>query len=281
MLHLIWWLMWPRAIAGPKLVVDWWEIWGKTWLSYSKSVGPIGYFLEKILISKISKRGTLVLIAPTALRRAQEAAPNGKLVLIHNGIDLASFKPRPLGSPYRYDIAYVGRLKNHKRVDLLLDALHLLKEQSDIRLSAVIIGDGPESAALKEQARTLDLLGQVEFTGAISSNRQVHDILATAAVFVNPSTKEGGGSITLLEAYAAGLPAVAFECRDGIDPELIGDGACGVLVKTVSADGLSRALLGLFNDPERLEKLRQGALETARGYDWNRISEQYKGLLET
>lgn len=280
MLHLVWWLIRPNMIKHAKLIVDWWEIWGDTWFKYSKSVGFIGYWLEKFLVSRIAKKGNLVLIAPQAINAAKRMAPTGKMTLIHNGIDLSLHAPQTTAT-VSYDIAYLGRLKDHKRVDLLICAIDELNTKYKTRLSAVIIGDGPESSALHNLVEKLGLQDQIFFAGAISSNEEAYRLLQSARVFVNPSIKEGGGSITLLEAFASGLPVVAFECKDGIDPELVGDGVTGKLVKPISADALSESLHNLFSNPKQLQELRQGALNAAANYDWSVIALQYKKLLES
>lgn len=278
MLHLVWWLLMPGLLGQAKLVIDWWEIWGKTWFTYSRSVGWFGFLLEKVLLRRLSARGELVVVSPSSLRRAKEMSPNGSFPLIHNGIDLAAIKAALPDPNWKSDIVYLGRLKDHKRVDLLLLALERLNVVHNCRVKACIVGDGPEMAALRAMTTSLGLDGQVRFAGAVASNNTVYEILLSSKIFVNPSTKEGGGSITLFEAFACGLPVVAFDCKDGIDPQLVGDGVSGEMVKNVTAAALCEAIYGLLKHPDRLEELRRGALSASLRYDWDAIAQDYEVL---
>jgi len=276
MLHLAWWMLFPSVLGRAKLVVDWWEIWGSTWFSYSRKFGLIGFLLEKFLIHRLPKAGTVVFIAPRAYVQARQMNPQGRLALIHNGIDLSAIKSALPDPDWASDIVYLGRLKDHKRVDLLLLALERLNIEHNCRVTACIVGDGPEMAALKEMTASLGLTGQVKFAGAVASNNTVYEILLSSKIFVNPSVKEGGGSITLFEAFACGLPVVAFDCKDGIDPLLVGDEVSGKLVKNVTAAALSEAINGLLVNPGRLEELRNGALSASLRHDWNAIAQDYE-----
>jgi len=277
MAHFVWWLLWPRSIGTTRLVVDWWEIWGATWFRYSRLVGWLGYALERTLVKLLASRGTLVLVAPSALRKARLMSPDGNMELIHNGIDLDFFL-RQEQIARTWDVVSLGRLKNHKRIDLLLYALDYLNRCHGLRLTTVIVGDGPEKDALMHLAEKLNLTKQVYFAGAVASNEDAYGFLRSSKVFVNPSTKEGGGSITVLEAFASGLPVLAFDCPDGIDPELVQDGFAGKLVRTVSSEALGDALREIFCDERQMRHLQAGALECSLDFDWAKISRSYYEL---
>lgn len=280
MLHLLWWILWPRLLGKSRLFVDWWEIWGDTWFRYAKLVGIIGYSLEKILIRIISKKGGVILVSPGAYNCARLMSPNGNLSLINNGIDLDAIARIKQGEVRKFDISYLGRLKDHKRVDLLISAVAILKEQYKMVLSVVIIGDGPELPRLVGLAKALNIINQIIFVGAISSNEEVYGFLKGSRIFVNPSIKEGGGSITLFEAFASGLPVVAFNCKDGIDSELIGDFTSGRLCEPVSARSLASCIHSLMINPVLLSSLQKGALNEAKKYDWDTIAGEYLNLFQ-
>ena len=278
--HLAWWVLRPKILGRAVLIVDWWEIWGRTWFTYSKVFGILGFLVEKFLIGILSRRWCLVMPSQSALEKAQSLCPTGNFQLIHIGINVKEIKNIKLQKSDVYDIAYIGRLKDHKRVDLLLNAIKLVKEKSNKALTAVIIGDGPEMQSLKLLSSSLGIQNQITFLGSIKNSGNVYQILKSAKIFVNPSVKEGGASITLLEAFACGLPVLAFLCRDGIDPNLIFDGEAGVLVKSVKAEVLAKAIDDLLNDPNKLSEFKRSALMISEDFDWTRISNQYKELIE-
>ncbi len=105
--------------------------------------------------------------------------------------------PRPL-------IGVIGRLSREKGVDVFLDALAYMRaEGRDV--SAVIIGEGPLEAELKQQAERLGLERYIHFAGRIDIVREVYEALD---LMVIPSRSEGLPSV-LLEALPTGLPVAS------------------------------------------------------------------------
>ena len=64
-LHLLIWSFIPSI--RKKLVVDWWEYWGSTWFDYSKALGIFGFFIEKVLVRRLSKYCILVGISQASV----------------------------------------------------------------------------------------------------------------------------------------------------------------------------------------------------------------------
>ena len=143
-------------------------------------------------------------------------------------------------------VGCVGRLvalKNHR---LLLEQVPALV-QAFPRLHVLLLGDGPERDALENQARALGIAGRVHFAG---SRGDVQRLLPAMDVFALPSLTEGL-SIALLEACAAGLPVVASDT--GGNPEIVRQGANGLLFPTNDGGALRASLLRLLGDrPLRL-----------------------------
>jgi glycosyltransferase involved in cell wall biosynthesis len=264
-----------------KLVVDWWEVWGRTWFSYSKLLGPIGYILETIVINRISKNSRLVAISKKSINEINIISPDSHNArLIHNGIDLENLRSISSKKRIDYDLSYIGRLKNHKNVDMLLQAIKYVEVHYDVKLTAVIVGDGPEFESLVSLSKELSIGERINFTGAVLDNMEAYSYVASSKFFVNPSTKEGGGSITLLEAFALGLPAVGFDCKDGIDKDLIGDGDRGILVKTVSVEALGECLHDLLNCPAKIKKMSEAGVTYSKDFDWDSIASEYVDLFK-
>ena len=150
--------------------------------------------------------------------------PADKLTVIANGVDLAQFAgtvpidPSVLGVPAgRQFFAFIGRLDAQKRPAWLLrmlgDVFARLPEHD-----LVLIGDGPERAALEQLARELGLESRVHFCGR---RADVPEILAAADALVLPSAWEGMPNV-VLEAMAAGRPVVACDVTGA--RELLGTG---------------------------------------------------------
>lgn len=135
----------------------------------------------------------------------------------------------------------LGRLGAEKGTASLLKALApLIQSFPDIVL--VLVGDGPDRAALEQLAAELCISKNVIFTGAVDP-QQVQKYYQMAHVFVSASTSETQG-LVYIEAAANGLPLV---CRK--DPCLRGllqDGVNGF--SFLSEEELRSAVLQLRRD---------------------------------
>lgn len=201
---------------------------------------------------KSSRRVTCFLALSTALARELEgrlALPAGRVRAIANGVDLAEADralaaARPTARrqfgifPPEIAIACVGRLHPQKGLVHLLGAFHtLLKLQPTSRL--LLAGDGQDRPALEETVRILRLGPFVRFLGTLADP---WPLFAAADIFVLPSLWEGMPN-ALLEAMAAGLPAVATAV--GAVPEMVVDGREALVVPPGDAGALARALAEL------------------------------------
>ncbi|HLJ61761.1 MAG TPA: glycosyltransferase [bacterium] len=169
-------------------------------------------------------------------------------------------------------LVFVGRLAKEKDVPLLLDAF--AAAPVDARL--LLVGDGPERAALVEHAGRLGLSGRVLFVGG-QPHAQVVEILRAADLFVFPSQTETLG-LALVEAMAAGLAVVAV--RAGASADIVRDGDTGRLVPADPAS-FADAVRALLGDPARRAEMgRRGQVESA-AYTQDRIIDRLVTLYET
>jgi glycosyltransferase involved in cell wall biosynthesis len=256
-------------------IVAWYEVWKDHWLEYLGKLGVCGMVAERAFC-RLPDR--IVAVSEMTRRELVDLGTDRERVtVIPLGIDVGRIQSVPAG-PVATDLAYCGRLKNHKNVHLLIEAIALLK-RSHRGISAVIIGDGPESAALRRLAAQLGVDENIIFTGALDDFDEVIGWLKASKIFLNPSTKEGGGSITLFEANACGLPVVAVRCPHGIDPLLIREGENGYFVEP-SPERIAGMAMLLLNNPCRLSANSAVSKEMAGNYDWDIIASQYEQLYE-
>jgi glycosyltransferase involved in cell wall biosynthesis len=144
-------------------------------------------------------------------------------------------------TPPSQQVLFIGHPWYVKGVDILLRAFNACSAQFpgwELRL----VGYLPE----KEQYRDLyEHNPRIRFTGPVMPD-EVPALMAGCGVVVLASRSEGMPRV-LIEAMAAGRPVVAT--RVGGIPYYIRDGDNGLLVEPEDADGLSRALARLFEDP--------------------------------
>jgi glycosyltransferase involved in cell wall biosynthesis len=148
------------------------------------------------------------------------------------------------------------------------------RARPDVHLA--LAGDGPDRAALERRVRELDLASRVTFLG-YRSQAGVRDLLGQADVFVLASLAEGA-PVVLMEAMAAGVPVVATRVA-GI-PELVEDGADGLLVPPGDAAALAAAVGRLIDDPAlRASFARRGREKVERDFNVDREARRLCALL--
>lgn len=123
-------------------------------------------------------------------------------------------------------ILWVGRLGYEKNIQFLIQChKELVKENKNIKL--MIVGGGPEEENLKKQASELGILDNVIFVGKVP-NKEVSKYYKLASVFASASRFETQG-LTLIEAFAAGLPVLAIDDPSFID--IVSNNKNGIIFK--------------------------------------------------
>jgi len=181
-----------------------------------------------------------------------------RLHVVHCGVDPDAY---PAASGTGDQLVFVGRLAAVKGLPVLFQALaQARRTRPGLRLT--LIGDGPDRAVLKDEARTLGL--DATFLG-YRAPAEVAQVLATADALVLPSFAEGV-PVVLMEAMAARLPVIATRVA-GV-PELVEHGIMGLLVPPGDADALASAILTLMADPAlRAAMGAAGQAQVARAFD--------------
>lgn len=130
---------------------------------------------------------------------------------------------------------YVGRLSSEKGVQLLVDAWRGLPN-----LALTVVGDGPDRERLEALAPP-----NVRFIGQVSTER-VRVLMSQAAMLLVPSVWYEGFPMTIVEAYAAGLPV--FASRIGSLAEVVLDHETGRLFEPGSSDSIRATVLSVTAD---------------------------------
>ena len=121
-------------------------------------------------------------------------------------------------APPRTTIVYTGRLAYEKGVDILLQAIALLKEKHRDIPRVRILGDGPERENLIQLSKDLGLREQVDFLGRVDSEVVRREMKGAIAVVV-PSRYFDAAPYVVWEATSAGAQVMASDC--GGLPELV------------------------------------------------------------
>jgi glycosyltransferase involved in cell wall biosynthesis len=173
--------------------------------------------------------------------------------------------PHTVVSPDRRVLLAVGRLHEAKGLDYLIDAFsRIAGDLPDWDL--VIVGEGSERSRLEQLVMARDLHERVLLPGHAGN---VSDWYQRADLYVLSSRFEGF-SMTLVEAMAAGVAAVSYDCDCG-PRDIIRHEENGLLVRPVGdADRLAQALTRLMqNDMER-QRMAARAAAVAQTFAFER-----------
>lgn len=208
-----------------------------------------------------------------------------KVTVIPNAVDIDSFEPgcppddalkAQLGLAGSTVVGFIGSFYAYEGLDLLLAALPaMLQQRADIRV--LLVGGGPQEAALKAQARQLGVQDQVVFTGRVP-HAQVQRYYDLVDVLTYPRHSmrltELVTPLKPLEAMAQGRVLVASDV--GGHQELIDHGRTGMLFKAGSTDALAHAVLELLNRPDQWPLLRAaGRRFVEQERNWSRSASRY------
>jgi glycosyltransferase involved in cell wall biosynthesis len=139
----------------------------------------------------------------------------------------------------------------------------------------VIVGDGPQDTALREQAAPSSAASHITFAG---QQQDVAPWLQAFDVFALPSTGNEGVPQALMQAMATGLPAVTTTA--GAIPELVRDGETGLVVPIGDAGALANAIARLLEEHELAARLgAAGCAHIAKSFTSNSMLDRMEEIL--
>jgi glycosyltransferase involved in cell wall biosynthesis len=233
------------------------------------------HWVDRCLIARTSM--LIVNAAEVARQAASRGFPADRVRVVANGLavpgaarDTIAIDPRI--RPTSRVVGYVGRLAAGKRVEDLIAAAALLRAQFP-DLVLVLIGDGPERAALERGVAERGLSDLVCFVG---HRADAADLMPRLDAFWLASENEGMSN-SLMEAMAAGTPVVVSDIPGNRD--LVEDGVTGCAVPLGDPRAFAAATERLWRDPARTAAMTTAATERiARAFAVERMVERYASL---
>ena len=194
--------------------------------------------------------------------------------VLPNGIDPERWKVDHHPSEGLFTVVAVGRFARRKRQRALVHMLAQLNTElpEELRLRAVIVGDGDQMRDVREDVRRLGLADVVELPGVLT-RAEIKLLLSQADAFAAPATLESFG-IAALEARCAGVPVVAM--RQAGTREFVRDEREGLLVD--SDREMAGALLRLAVDQPLRERIATHNRSTTPGLAWPAVLLQHEVL---
>jgi len=255
--------------------------------SHGGDIRPKGRYRRRLIIRwrmcRAMKNVDAVTGVSENLKKIIDELTEGKAksVMIPNGVDTPDDSPGVVPETCRAIaerpfMLTLGRLHRYKGLDVLLNAIALLKKQNVNVPCLVIAGDGREFDNLLHQAATLNIESQVIFTGAVFGP-QKHWLLRNCAFFLQPSRAEGM-PLTVLEAFAYGKPVIGTRIS-GIE-ELVIPGKTGYLIEPDDSVSLADAILEASMN-SAIGKMGDEAKHFTSTRTWPVIAAKYIELFES
>jgi phosphatidyl-myo-inositol alpha-mannosyltransferase len=238
--------------------------------------GHVWYPKWRWLLAPMMRRIHTRLAVSEAARETVARHFPGVYEVVPNGIDVERFqrvgrRPASMAADAR-NVLFVGRLEPRKGVDRLIRAVAIVQRHiGGVRL--VIVGDGPDRAALESLAR--DERVDAVFAGQIAD----HDLPAyyrAADLVSSPALGGESFGIVLLEAMAAERPIVATRI-DGY-ARLVDGAGCARLVPAGDVGALAREIAVLLEDAPLRHQLGRAGIAFARTYDWSAIAQHLESI---
>ncbi len=235
---------------------------------------PVARFVERRLYS----RSDAVLVVSEALRAyaRERGAVATRTRVLPNGVDTTRFHPSVDGRAARARwglaqdalvVGFAGSLKPWHGVETLLDAFAALRAHTPTA-RLLVIGTGPQEAAVRARATDLRLGDSVVFTGAVA-HAAMPGLLAALDIGVAPYLAVPDfyfSPLKLYEYMAAGVAVVASDA--GAIATLVRAGETGLLCPPGDADALAGALACLASDPTLRARLGAAARAEAERHTW-------------
>ncbi|MEM9941478.1 MAG: glycosyltransferase, partial [Planctomycetota bacterium] len=211
-------------------------------------------WLYRLLYRVLYRRADIIICQTNVMRDDlinHFGVPSEKAITIYNPVDVDRVREkfRSSESPFSSatNIVACGKLDHQKGFDILLDAFSKVKKQSgDVVLT--IVGEGDNRIALEDQIDSLNLRDSVVMPG-FKTNPYAY--IGNADLFVLSSRWEGLPNV-VLEAFALGIPVIAFDCEGGMK-EIIIPAVNGILVPKESAEQLADAIIGQLKSPQTFD----------------------------
>lgn len=203
-----------------------------------------------------------------------------KSKVIYNGIKQPMISNKKVKSNRILNITYIGRLVEIKGIQLLIDAIKLVKDKN-YEVILKIVGDGDYKKYLYQKVENLNLTKIIKFEG---EQRNIRKYLMNADVFVYPSICQEVFGISIVEAMSYGVPCIAFDVG-GIG-EIIVDDYNGFLSKEISSEKLAELIIKFIKlkNHNKISIISQNCLKTSEKFDIKNtvinLEKYYQDLLD-
>ena len=232
---------------------------------------------ERLLFARCTS--ILTVSSHLKARILRQNVPSDRVRVVPNAFNLDKVKgvarkpqlQQQLGLEGKTVFGFVGWFDEWDRLDLLIDVFSdLLPAHPDSRL--LLIGDGPVTPGLREQARRLRMHDKVIFTGAVPRN-QVFDYISLLDIAVLPHSNNFGSPVVMFEFMGLRIPVVAPRLEPILDVQR--DDETALLFDPLDQRQCAAAIKRLLESPQLRHSLADRAhAKLVAEHTWHRNASQ-------
>ncbi len=200
-----------------------------------------------------------------------------KMVVLMGGVNMTNFKRDPaqienINTTYNLGgkkvVLFTGRLTIHKGV------IYLIKAAAAIKGTVVIVGDGPERAAIEQEIKERRLTNVVMVGYINNTDPMFHAFYERANVYVSPSIWDEPLGLTILEAMGSRTAVVAT--RKGGVVDIIQENVNGFMIRARNSKEIASTVNMLLENDNLREKIANAAHQTVlEKFTWEKITERF------
>jgi glycosyltransferase involved in cell wall biosynthesis len=244
----------------------------------SKNSSPHRHAVLRWAVARLLRRAdSVVAQSRDTARNVEEIyGVHRKVELVPLGIDRPPRNVRAQRSDFNLpDDAFVmvtaGRIVPRKASTQLIDTLVAVPDAF-----LLVVGDGPEAAAVRAKAAALGVDGRLRMLGYVTDEVK-YSAYAVSDIFVSTAQHEGFG-LVFLEAMSFGLPVVCYD-RGG-QTDFLSTPETGEVIRLNDLAAFNSAVRSLRESPERRASIGRHNLGKVENYFIERCAERYEELFE-
>lgn len=244
-------------------------------------------FLEKIEMFLYRKADLIVAVAQGTIDTLiKRGIPQNKLALVPNGVEIENFQNRnsyvkkTLGFENKFVVSYIGTHGMAHRLETVLEAADLLKQNHHIQF--LLVGDGAEKQSLKARAKELRL-ENVMFHDQIDRNR-IPEFYNASDLFLVPLRKA--------DLFTRNIPSKVYEIMaakkpmiistEGESRKLVEKSGAGIGVTPENSRELAEQITHLFQNPGLCRQMGEsGYAFVLANASRSNLAEKYLDILST
>ena len=245
------WLSYLSSKPHIMLMHDLYSVDPNFWQEWKKQEGNSGFnaFLGKLL-EKIYVHSRFVAIHTVSEASRDDLVKFGvkkPIYVIHNAIPVKEAETTKIN---QYQFVYVGRLVFYKNIQVVINAVILLKEKFP-KINLIIIGKGPYRNKLEKLMKQNNLQENITFKGHVSDDEK-NKLISSSQALVFPSLFEGFG-LVILEAFMQKKPVLVSDVRPLSD--IVEHEKTGLVIPAHDEKEWAKAIERILDEQENASKM--------------------------